>query len=304
MPADGVSVVPRAELLSFDEIARLVRLFVDLGVRKVRITGGEPLVRRDIVKLVEQVAAIAGVQDLSMTTNGHLLKDLAQPLRDAGLQRLNVSIDTLDAQRFAQVTRQGSLAAVLAGLDAAARAGFVHTKLNAVVLKGLNDHEVVDLAAFAAERDLILRYIEYMPIGVDQFWGPQTYWPMDQVRQTLATAWALQPDGDHGLPGGGPARYWRGVLRSNPSRTVRLGFIAAISENFCRLCNRVRLSSTGTLRECLSTAGALSLRDMIRQGCGDEQIRQAMRDALLGKVDGHRFDAAEKTLESMSAIGG
>ena len=304
MPADGVSVVPRAELLTFAEIARLVRLFVDLGVRKVRITGGEPLVRRDIVQLVEQIAAIDGVQDLSMTTNGHLLSELAGPLRRAGLQRLNVSIDTLDAARFAKVTRQGSLAAVLAGLNAAADAGFVHTKLNAVVLKGLNDDEVVALADFAADRDLILRYIEYMPIGVDQFWGPETYLPMDAVRQALSQTWDIAPDHGHGLPGGGPARYWQGTRRDNPNKTVRLGFIAAISENFCRLCNRVRLSATGTLRECLSTAGALSLRDLLRAGTPDAAIRQAMQDALLGKVDGHRFDSAVQTQESMSAIGG
>ena len=304
MPAEGASVVPRLDLLSFDEITTLVRLFVDLGIRKVRLTGGEPLVRRDIVKLVGQIAAIPGVQDLSMTTNGHLLADLAKPLRQAGLQRLNVSIDTLDAQRFATVTRQGSLAAVLRGLQAADAAGFTHTKLNAVVLRGLNDDELVALADFASDRGYILRFIEYMPIGVDNYWGPETFLPIAQVREQLATQWQLTAQDDHGLPGGGPARYWTAVRRDNPARTLRLGLIAAVSEKFCQLCNRVRLSPTGTLRECLSTRGSLSLRDLLRGGQSDTVVRNAIADALLGKVDGHRFDKAQPTLESMSAIGG
>lgn len=304
MPADGVATVARQELLTFSEIAALVRVFVSLGVRKVRLTGGEPLVRRDIVELVGQLARIDGVQDLSMTTNGHLLGELAQPLRDAGLQRLNISIDTLDAGKFAKVTRQGSLQAVLKGIDAAQAAGFAHTKLNAVVLRGLNDDEIVALADFASDRGVILRYIEYMPIGVDAHWGPQTYLPVADVRAALGAAWHIEPVAGSTLPGGGPAKHWHGVRRDDPRRTVQLGFIAAVSENFCRLCNRVRLSPTGTLRECLSTSGALSLRDLLRGGATEAELRQSIADALLGKVAGHRFDQSIRTAESMSAIGG
>ncbi len=304
MPAEGAQLVPRPELLDFDEIAALVRVFVSLGVRKVRLTGGEPLVRRDIVRLVERLAAIPGIDDLSMTTNGHLLAELAAPLRAAGLQRLNISIDTLDAAKFARVTRQGSLDAVLRGLDAAQAAGFAHTKLNAVALRGLNDDELTDLCAFAADRQVILRFIEYMPIGVDQFWSPDTYLPVAEIRARIAADWDIAPVERSDLPGGGPARHWIGCSRSAPGRTVQLGFIAAVSEKFCRMCNRVRLSSTGTLRECLSAAGTLSLRDMLRAGADEPALRAAIGDALHGKVDAHRFDGAVRTWEPMSAIGG
>lgn len=303
MPAEGVAVVPRDELLRFDEIARLVRLFVELGVRKVRLTGGEPLVRRDVVELVAMLAQVPGVDDLAMTTNGHLLPELARPLREAGLQRLNVSVDTLDAANFARVTRLGSLAQVMAGLDAADAAGFRHTKLNAVVQRGANDHELVALADFASARGYILRLIEHMPIGTDEAWTPASFVSLEEMRQTLQSAWELQPDGEPDLPGGGPARYWRGVRRDTGA-SLRLGLIGAVSEGFCASCNRVRLSAQGTLRECLSTAGALSLRDLMRAGADDDTLRQAILDGLMGKVDGHRFDHGVRTREAMSSIGG
>jgi cyclic pyranopterin phosphate synthase len=303
MPAEGVDVVPREDLLTFAEIEQLVHSFVALGIRKVRLTGGEPLVRRGIVDLVARIARIEGVQDLAMTTNGHLLSDLAKPLREAGLHRLNVSMDTLDEQAFAQVTRQGSLTAVLAGLEAARNAGFTHTKINAVVLRGHNLGELSRLCDFAAAHGYILRLIEYMPIGVDQHWGADTFVASAEVREELSRDWDLQPDPGHGHPGGGPAVYWTGRRRTG-GPDVRLGFISAVSEKFCKLCNRVRLSPTGTLRECLSTGGVLSLRDMIRGGRSEAEVQDAIRLALLGKVEGHRFDGAVQTWEPMSAIGG
>lgn len=303
MPAHGVDVVPRGELLDFDEIEALTRIFVSLGVRRVRITGGEPLVRRDIVDLVRRVAAIPGVEDLAMTTNGHLLPELAAPLREAGLQRLNVSIDTLDPAQFAQVTRGGDLATVLAGLRAAQDAGFTEIKLNAVTLQGLNHANLVALADFAADEGHILRLIEYMPIGVDAHWGPQTWLPAADARAILQAAYDLEPLETHGIVGGGPARYWRGTHRVT-GKVARLGFISAVSEKFCQACNRVRLSPTGVLRECLSARGHLSLRDMLRAGATEDAIQAQILAALTGKVDGHRYDTAVPTLESMSAIGG
>ncbi len=303
MPEQGVDVVPRADLLAFDEIEQLVRLFVRLGIRKVRLTGGEPLVRRGIVELVGRLARLQGLEDLAMTTNGHLLADLAKPLRDAGLHRLNVSMDTLDEGAFADVTRRGSLTAVLAGLRAAKTAGFQHTKINAVVLRGHNEGQLSRLCDFAATEGHILRFIEYMPIGLDDRWGPETFVPSAEMRQSLAAQWDLQPDPRHALPGGGPAVYWTGRKRDGGAQ-VQLGFISAISEKFCRLCNRVRLSPTGTLRECLSTRGVLSLRDMLRQGRTEAEVLEAIGLALEGKVEGHRFDSAVQTWEPMSAIGG
>lgn len=304
MPAEGVAIVPRDDLLSFDEIEQLARIFVQLGISKIRLTGGEPLVRRGIEKLVERLARIDGVVDLAMTTNAQQLADLAKPLRDAGLHRLNVSLDTLDPQRFAQVTRQGHLSDVLRGLDAADRAGFRNTKINAVMLRGLNEKEIVDLADFAAQRRYILRYIEYMPIGVDRHWGPETFLPAAEIRQSLSKHYEIVPDPSHKLPGGGPAVYWTGKRRDGSGEPLQFGLISAVTEKFCQLCNRVRLSPTGTLRECLSTAGALSLRDMLRAGGTEAELSSSIALALAGKVDGHRFDKAQQTLESMSAIGG
>lgn len=303
MPADGVEVVPRADLLDFAEIETLARVFVRLGVRRVRITGGEPLVRRGIVELVERLAAIDGVDDLAMTTNGHLLAELAEPLQRAGLQRLNISIDTLNSQRFATVTRGGKLATVLAGIAAAQTAGFASIKLNAVTLRGLNDAELVPLCDFAAARNLVIRLIEYMPIGVDAFWGEETWLPAAEAKARVEAAYELTVDDSGEIPGGGPARYWRGRHRAS-GQALRVGFISAVSEKFCAACNRVRLSPTGLLRECLSARGTLSLRDMLRAGASERQLEAAIREALGGKVAGHGYDAAMPTRESMSAIGG
>jgi cyclic pyranopterin phosphate synthase len=303
MPVQGVEVVPRADLLSFDEIERLTRLFVSLGVRRVRLTGGEPLVRRGVVELVARLSAIPGVEDLAMTTNGHLLGELAGDLRRAGLQRLNVSIDTLDPKRFVELTRQGDVAAVLEGLQAAQSAGFRDIKLNMVVLRGINERDVLPLADYAAANGHILRCIEYMPVGIDAAWGPDKWFPAADVRALLAEHWELAPESGPPPVGGGPAVAWRGRRRSDGVE-VRLGFISALSEKFCQTCNRVRLSSIGTLRECLSAPGTLSLRDRIRAGQDDADIQAAIRGALTGKVDAHRFEVAVATPESMSAIGG
>ena len=171
------------------------------------------------------------------------------------------------------------------------------------VQRGANDTHLVALADFAASRGYVLRLIEHMPIGTDEAWSPASFVSLEEMRRTLSTAWDLQPDGNPELPGGGPARYWRGVRRDTGA-TLRLGLIGAVSEGFCTSCNRVRLSAEGTLRECLSTAGSLSLRDLMRGGADDEALRAAIRDGLAGKVDGHRFDHGVRTREAMSSIGG
>ncbi len=304
MPSEGVEWLARDELLTFDEIETLVRQFVALGVRKLRLTGGEPLLRRGVVELVQRLAGIPELVDVAMTTNGHLLEELALPLRQAGLHRLNVSLDTLDSRQFATLTRKGSLQSVLRGLDAADQAGFRHTKINAVMLRGLSEPSLSELAEFCSDRDYILRCIEYMPIGTDEHWGPETWLPIANVRELLSLQWELTPDPQRQEPGGGPAVRWLAQHRQRPGRILKLGLIAAVSEKFCRDCNRVRLSSTGMLRECLSTQGALSLRDLLRAGASPEVVRQAMTAALQGKVDAHRFDAAQTTREAMSTIGG
>lgn len=307
VPADGVHSVSRDELLSFAEIERLVRLFVELGINRVRLTGGEPLLRRGIVDLVARLAAIDGIDDLAATTNAHLLPALAAPLRDAGLRRLNVSLDTLDPQIFSRMTRNGDLTKVLAGLDAADRAGFTQTRLNAVVLRGVNDHTIGELLSFAVERGYDLRCIEYMPVGVDDFWGPETWIAASDIRRQLSSQWDLEAMTEGPPQGGGPARYWSAWRKGQPHvphLAARLGFITAVSDHFCATCNRVRLSPAGRLRECLSSPGVLSLRDMVRAGADDATLKRAIGDALLGKVDGHEFDRSVRTVESMCSIGG
>ena len=307
VPAGGVGAVPRADLLQVVEIERLARIFVGLGINRIRLTGGEPLVRRGVVELVGRLAAIDGIDDLAATTNAHLLPDLAAPLRDAGLKRLNVSLDTLDRAKFARMTRNGDLDTVLAGLDAADRAGFRGTRLNAVVLRGVNDGDVGDLLAFASEREYVLRCIEYMPVGVDDFWGPDTWISAADIRDRLAGDWDLAAVADGPAVGGGPARYWNAWPKGHkhePETATKLGFITAVSDHFCATCNRVRVSPVGTLRECLSSPGVLSLRDMMRAGADDAALSKAISDALLGKVDGHEFDRSVRTDESMCSIGG
>ena len=329
MPAEGVAVEPREQLLRFDEIERLCRIFVDLGVNHVRLTGGEPLVRRDVVSLVERVAALPGLRDLAMTTNAHRLAELAGPLRRAGLRRLNVSLDSLDAATFARMSRTGHLAPVLQGLDAADKAGFGSddlpaTKINTVVMRGDNDEELPTLAAFCQARGYVLRLIEYMPIGLDQHWGAATFVAAEEMRRCLRDAgWQLTladalPPANHGASqgaaladaglvasarGGGPARYWL-ASRPGDAEPLRLGFITAVSDHFCATCNRVRVNAVGTLRECLSAPGRLSLRDAMRAGLSDAELTHLITDAMRGKVDGHRFVVGQRTIEAMSAIGG
>ncbi len=329
MPAEGVAVEPRDQLLRFDEIERLCRVFIALRISHVRLTGGEPLVRREVTSLVERVAALPGLRDLAMTTNGHRLAELAAPLRRAGLRRLNVSLDSLDAATFARMSRTGQLAPVLEGLDAADQAGFGRgelppTKINTVVMRGDNDDQIPALAAFCQTRGYVLRLIEYMPIGLDQRWGAATFVDAEEMRRHLrAAGWQLTvADGaalaghtpvvgdsaDAADPiasarGGGPARYWL-ASRPGDERPLRLGFITAVSDHFCATCNRVRVNAVGTLRECLSAPGRLSLRDAMRAGLTDAELTPLIADAMRGKVDGHRFIVGQRTIESMSAIGG
>ncbi|MEZ4267330.1 MAG: GTP 3',8-cyclase MoaA [Myxococcota bacterium] len=309
MPHEGVSFVPRDEILSFEEITRLVRGFVALGIRRLRLTGGEPLLRRDLPRLVETLAAIPGVEDLAMTTNGYALAPVAQRLRDAGLKRLNISIDTLDAARFAQITRTGTLDRVLDGIDAARSAGFSRLKFNAVMVRGFNDDELPALVQFAAERDAVMRFIEYMPIGVDGFWTDARFIATDTMLQSLATTYRIEEPIGYGpaagIAGEGPAVY-RDLTPLAGGKTTRVGFISAVSHGFCSTCNRVRMTATGTLQECLAHPGQLSLRDAMRAGVDDAELTRLIADALWSKSSGHSFAprGGGDVLQTMSVTGG
>lgn len=276
LPAEGMSWMPRAELLTYEEIARVVRVFAAMGVRRVRLTGGEPTVRKDIAELIGAVASVPGIDDLSMTTNAHTLAKTAGLLAERGLRRVNISLDSLDAGRFGRITRGGQLAAVLAGIEAAREAGLTPIKINMVVMAGENDDEVVDVARFFAPHaaDTVVRYIEYMPFD-SRLHGNV---PAATMRARLAEAFGpLEPCAPDG---GGPARYWK-------AGDLRVGFIAPITEHFCAACNRLRLLADGHLRTCLAHEDTPSLRDLVRSGASDAELAATIRTIVLGKPAGH-----------------
>jgi cyclic pyranopterin phosphate synthase len=310
MPAEGVPFVGRAELLTYEEIERVVRVLAPGGVRAVRITGGEPLVRHDIVELVRRVAAVPGVEDVALTTNGRLLPRHAADLAAAGLKRLNVSLDSTDRETFARVTRGDHLPEVLAGIEAALQAGIRPIKLNCVVVAGHNDGQVAALVRFARARGLLPRFIELMPMGDNPWFGPDRLVSSRQVRERLlAEGLELSPvaPGDAATPGSGPARHWRVREAGDPGAAwSEVGFISPITESFCDACNRIRLTSTGKIRACLGWDDAVSLRDLMRGGCTDDDLRRAIGASLLGKRTGHEFTAAGggATGVPMSAVGG
>jgi GTP 3',8-cyclase len=286
MPEDGVDHFQRADILSFEELCELVRCFARLGVTRLRLTGGEPTVRRDLVELVRMLRAIPGIRDIALSTNGHLLDTLARPLREAGVDRLNVSIDTLDPERFAAITRRGDLARVLAGVEAARAAGFGRIKINTVAVKGFNDGEVGDLCEYAWSRDLVPRFIEQMPMAGGELYVPGELLSAKEIRALIeaAAGTPLVPDAAPEVRGAGPARYWR--LENRPRAVV--GIISAMTEHFCDTCNRVRLSASGALHTCLAYDDAVDLRRVLRAE-GTDAVVAAIRGAVSAKRDGHVF---------------
>lgn len=302
--------MPRSDVLTFEEIVELVGIFVELGVTHLRVTGGEPLARRGIVDLIRMLSAVDGVRDLSMTSNGLLLARVAEDLVAAGLTRVNVSIDTIDPERFRDITRWGDVRPVIDGMRAARDAGLSPVKINAVMLRGVNDDQAAgELIRFASDEGFLLRFIEYMPIGVDEYWKQDRFLKVDDMRRAVeGQGFAIEPIGGAPPVGGGPAKYWNVTPPGGGSSSV-VGFIAALTHNFCERCNRVRMTSDGRVRECLTSGGRLSLRDLLRAGTPRQVIRDAINASLYGKVDGHGFDMGDSkggvmTRIPMSALGG
>jgi len=282
--AEDMTFLPRQQILSLEELEQVAAGFVSLGTRKIRLTGGEPLIRSGIVGLCQRIAALPGLQELCLTTNGSQLVKLAQPLFDSGLHRINVSLDSLDPQRFRELTRTGDLAAVIAGIDAATAAGFTHTKLNCVVMRGRNDDEVIELVTFAAERGLDISFIEEMPLGViSEHSRTEAFCSSDEVRARLSERYTLIPSTDNTQ---GPSRYWR--LAEAPG--IRVGFISPHSHNFCATCNRVRLTVEGRLLLCLGNEHSVDLKQILRSHPGDTQrLQQAIVAAMQLKPWRHDF---------------
>jgi GTP 3',8-cyclase len=297
---ETMTFVPRAQLLTLEEMATVARAFTELGVDKIRITGGEPLVRRNIMQLFHDIGRLPGLRELVMTTNGSQLPKYADQLKAAGVKRLNISLDSLDSDRFRRITRNGQLQHVLAGIEAARRTGFENIKINAVILKNRNHDEVTDLVRFAGERGMDITFIEEMPLGViGDHDRAEAYYSSDAIRTDLEKTYMLLPTTENT---GGPSRYFR-----IPEFGTRVGFISPHSHNFCDTCNRVRLTCEGRLLLCLGQEHSVDLRRVLRAHPGElEPVKQAIRDSMAIKPLGHEFDLATKPVifRHMNLTGG
>lgn len=330
MPPEGVPARRHEDMLSAEDIARFVALAAREGVRRVRLSGGEPLVSRRIVPLIRCIRAIPGIEDIALTTNGALLPRMASELKDAGLDRVNISLDTLDAAQFTQITRLGRVEQALAGIDAALETGLSPVKVNTVVVRRL-EQDVLALARLSIERPIHVRFIEYMPIGSGQeldrrttehgkahssfsgteqvdaalepeLWDASDIIPSAELRARIATEGAacglgtLEPAGTSAPMGAGPARYWR-----FPGAAGTIGFISAMSDHFCASCNRMRLTADGTLRPCLFSDAEYPIREALKAG-DDQAVREIFHEALAHKPRQH--DHIDGTRRFMSQIGG
>jgi GTP 3',8-cyclase len=297
---DEMQFVPRAQLLTLEEISRIAQAFSELGVKKIRITGGEPLIRRNIMKLFEDIGQLSGLDELVLTTNGSQLTTMAQPLKDAGVKRINISLDSLNAEKFKRITRVGELDKVLAGINAAIATDFEKIKINAVILKNRNHDEVIDLVRYASERGMDISFIEEMPLGVvSSHDREEAYYSSDEIKKDLEQVFELVPTTE---TTNGPSKYFK-VTETG----TRVGFISPHSHNFCDDCNRVRLTCEGRLLLCLGQEHSVDLRKTLRAYPEDnEKLKQAIRDSMLIKPRGHEFDLTEKPIifRHMNVTGG
>ena len=296
MPYGGVKSLSHADILTFEEIERCVRALARLGVRHVRVTGGEPMVRANCLELIARINAIEGIETIAMTTNGLLLKDRVRAACAAGLDSLNVSLDTLDAQRYAQITRGGRVQDVISVIDDAQALG-MRVKVNAVPVRGLNDGDLVDLARLAKDRPIHVRFIELMPVGCGASLSPI---PSQEVLGMMREAFGALDEDDvkHGF---GPARYVRPAGFSGS-----IGVISPISHEFCDQCNRVRLTADGYFKLCLNHRAGLDVRALLRGGAGEEELAAALSQAIMQKPKRHGFDgeAEDREVKRMNEIGG
>jgi cyclic pyranopterin phosphate synthase len=283
--ADPENYRDHDEILSWPELDRLARVFLNLGIRKIRITGGEPLVREGVEDYIERLHAL-GVEDLSMTTNGHLLADRCERLIQAGLRRINISLDSLDPTKFEKITRTKSFAAVMRGIDAAQNSRLAPAKINAVLVRGTNDDEVEAFAAFARERGVIMRFIEFMPLDADRHWTRGLMVPAAEIYQRIHSRWPLEQ-----VP----------HERSETARKYRfadgapgeIGLIAPVTQPFCGHCSRIRLTADGKLRTCLFSKDDHDLRGLLREGASDDDLVIYIRSVVMEKEEGHRINAPD-----------
>jgi cyclic pyranopterin phosphate synthase len=301
MPHEEMEWLPRADLLSDDEIVRLVQRFAAMGIDRLRMTGGEPLVRRGLPGLIERLAAVPGIQEISLTTNGVLLGPLVPELVAAGLARVNVSVDSLDPERFSAITRRHDLGRVLDGIDAAlAEPRLRPLKVNAVIMRGLNEEDVLPLAAFAREHDVVVRFIEVMPLDSARSWTPVDVMSGAQVRAMIARRWPLEPMG-RGQAADTGVRF---RFADRPERMIET--VSSVTESFCATCDRLRLTADGHLKTCLFAEDETDLRGPLRDGADDARLDRIVRGAVLGKGPGHGMSdpSWSYTGRPMNRIGG
>jgi cyclic pyranopterin phosphate synthase len=299
MPKEGISLIGHDDILSYEELLRIACIAVKKGITKIRITGGEPLARKGVVQFVSALSGIQGIQDLSMTTNGILLSPAAQPLRSAGLKRLNISLDSLNPDKYTMITRGGDINRIIAGIKSAQEAGFSPIKINVVVIRGINDDEITSFAKLSMEKNLQVRFIEYMPVGMENGWEKERFVSAEEIRQRIKTIGPLLE-----LPsdnGSGPAQMY-----TIEGAQGRLGFISALSDHFCATCNRLRLTPDGKLRTCLFSDAEVDLKTKVRQGCSDDALADIINEAIISKPRKHHAteQVFKKCIRGMSAIGG
>lgn len=300
MPAENVQFMPRADLLSFEEMERFVRICVGLGVNKVRLTGGEPLVRKDLSKLVAMIAAIEGIHDIGITTNGILLAEQAQELWDAGLRRINVSLDALDPVKFKEITRREGYEKVLEGIQAAQRVGFDPVKVNAVSVRGMTESEIVPFGEFARKTGAEIRFIEFMPLDADNAWErDKVLFAHEIIERLSAEIMPLIPIPDQNPHA--PATEF--VFQDGVGR---IGFIASVSQPFCMNCDRFRITADGKVRNCLFSLEETDIRGLLRGGGTDSEIADAVRSSVAAKWEGHQINTAKfiQPNRPMYSIGG
>jgi cyclic pyranopterin phosphate synthase len=298
MPADGLAWLPKTEILSFEELTRILGIFVGLGVRSIKVTGGEPTVRADLPTLVRMFREVGPELDISITTNGALLDRLAAPLAEAGVDRATVSCDSLMRHRFAEMTRRDALDKVFAGLRAADDAGLTPIKINCVVIGGTNDDEVVEFARWARETGYEVRFIEYMPLDAEHAWERAKVVPSASILEAIDAVFPLSPIGHANEPATSYA--------FTDGAPGRIGVIASVTEPFCDSCNRLRLTAEGQVRSCLFALEETDLREPMRGGASDDELRTLIRTAVWRKWSGHRINHADfvQPARSMSMIGG
>jgi cyclic pyranopterin phosphate synthase len=299
MPAEGVKFNPHHEILTYEEMLRIVRLCVQRGIRKVRLTGGEPLVRKGIISFIEKLCLIGGLEEITLTTNGVLLKDFAHPLRESGIRRINVSMDTLRLERFRQITRRDYFDRVWEGIEEAESTGFEQIKINVVAIRGVNDDEILDFARLVYKKPYHVRFIELMPVGEKNAWTNEKFVTIEEIFQQIQSLGPIRRV-DSGPLDGPALRYTLEGAKGE------IGLIGALSHHFCETCNRLRLTADGHLRGCIFSDNETDIKTPLRQDRGDNHLLELITETILNKPKDHGLDIynPRKCVRSMNSIGG